>query len=159
MRDKIKNALVIEKIPAILCATACLASVFMGFVLGYAFSGLSEPVLAYDDTSSVYQAQAGTPPFVVIHPEPNGPYPPLPNHAYEYDGLPPDSQPASHLYVVTIVGGYIAVYYAEENGGGLKEVTNTAVGNLAPEEKEQLMAGVKIYSDEALVMILQDYGS
>jgi len=158
MLEKMQKALIKERIPVVLCAAACLASVFMGFVLGYAFFD-SGPSLVYGDTAAVYQS--GIPPLVITSPEINAYDLELPTQssAQPYNEPAAGSQAASHLYVVTVLGGYIAIYHAEESGGGLKEVTSTAVGNLAPEELELLQAGIKIYSDEALVLILQDYGS
>ena len=154
MLKKMQKTLFTEKIPAILCAAACLASVFMGFALGYAFLGLREPVLAYGDTTAVYQAD--TPPLAVVCVLDDQI---TQSPAQSSDEFAENGQEATHLYVVTILGGYIAIYHAEENGGGLKEVTTTAVGTLAPEELERLEAGIKIYSDKALALILQDYGS
>jgi len=154
MLGKIKNALFIEKIPAIVCAIACLTSVFLGFVLGYIFFVPGELTLAYEDTAAVYKA--GYPYVAAIHPELSDP--PVQSKTPAYDQPIIDNQP-SHLYIVTIIGGYIAIYHAEENGGGLKEVTSTSVGTLAPEELALLTTGIKIYSEEALARILQDYSS
>ena len=153
MLKKIQKALITEKIPAILCAAACLASVSMGFVLGYAFFG-SEPILAYGDTTAEYHASAPPLAVVCVYDAPI-----IQSPAQATDEPAEGGQVATHLYVVTILGGYIAVYHSEESGGGLKEVTTTAVGTLAPEELERLQAGIKIYSDKALALILQDYGS
>jgi len=154
MLDNMKRILILEKIPAIVCAFACMASVLMGFVLGYVFFGVGEPVLAYGDTPVIYQAYA--PSFTSDYPpDSESPYSP----ANVYDMPIIEAQEASHLYVVTVLGGYIAIYYAEDYGGRLKEVTSTTVGTLSPEELERLAAGIKIYSDEALALILQDYSS
>ena len=154
MYKKIKDALILEKVPGIVCAIACLASVFMGFVLGYVVLDTGETLLAYEDTAAVYQAVT---PHLAAVPEYN--YQPEQSPTAEYNVPLVDNQTDSYLYVVTILGGYIAIYHAEKYGGGLKEITSTAVGALAPEELERLSIGIKIYSDEALAMILQDYGS
>jgi len=156
MLYKVKNALISERIPGIVCAMACITSVILGFTIGHIVSGSGENLLAYDDAAAVYQP--GTP-YLAAMPEfddlPMIGQAPTP----EYDNPVMDSPVAAHLYVVTILGEYIAIYHAEEYGGGLKEVTSTSVGALAPEEIERLATGIKIYSDEALAMILQDYGS
>jgi len=151
MTTKIKNALITEKIPAALCVAACIASIFMGFVLGHIFWGVGEPVYAHDDSAAVYQSTA---PHLAVYPELYATPAPTQQPACG-EPAAPDPE-VSHLYVVTILDGYLAIYHA---GGGLKEVTSTAVGNLDPDERERLVAGVKVYSDEALAMILQDYGS
>ena len=153
--DKISHFLISEKIPTIVCASACMASVLVGFMMGYIFFGASANNPVYADTTAVYQS--GTPYLTVSY----------------YDSFEPSAQPPSspyvqpdpavdtpsHLFVVTMLNGYLVVYHADEYGGGLKERTNTFVGALAPEELERLTVGIRIYSDEELVRILQDYGS
>jgi len=68
------------------------------------------------------------------------------------------SQP-THLYILTSQDGYIIVRYAEGNGAGIRTITNTPVTSLAWEEQERLAAGIRIYTEEALIRILEDYGS
>jgi len=156
MFNKIRKALVSEKIPAVVCAMACLVSVLMGFTIGYLFVYPSEPLLAYGDTATVYKS--GTPHMATVYEFANPPAQ-YPETVYEEPVLESEDPVASHIYVVTIWGGYIAIYHAQGYGGGLIEVTSTAVGMLAPEELERLAEGIKIYSDEDLARILQDYGS
>ena len=151
---KIKRALVSEKIPGIVCAMACITSVILGFTIGYVISGPGEILYAYDDTTTVYQPGM---PYLATMPEFNDLL--VESQVPEYDNPVVVGPVATHLYVVTILGDYIAIYHAEEYGGGLKEVTSTSIGALAPEELERLAVGIKIYSEEALAMILQDYGS
>ena len=154
--DKISHFLISEKIPTIVCATACMASVLIGFMMGYIFFGTNESNFAYADTATVYQS--GAPSYLTASYyesfEPSAHYP-APSHAPPT----PDEDKPSHLFVVTMLDGYLVVYHAEEYGGGLKEMTSTFVGALAPEEQAKLAAGIRIYSDEALARILQDYGS
>jgi len=154
MRENIKKVLIAEKIPVIVCAAACLTSVFLGFVFGFIFWGQVEPLLVYGETSAVYQPS--TPHLATV---PEGNYQPAKTPVPAPENAAADSRAASHLYVVTVLGGYIAIFHADENGGGLKEITGTAVGALSAEELEQLTEGIKIYSEEALSLILQDYGS
>ena len=154
MLGKIKKNLISEKIPAIVCMTACMASVLMGFVLGYAFFGMGEPVLVYGDAAENRQYaphMAALSPEVYELPMQN------PGRVISPSAL--DNGATGHLYVVTVMDGYIAVYHSEERGGGLKEVTSTAIDALPAEEQERLMAGIHVYSDEELAWILQDYGS
>lgn len=157
MLGKIKKTLILEKIPAIVCAMACMASVLMGFMLGYIFFSSGEPVVVYADANPAYQSSD----HHIAHPPPQLNYVPIQNpvSAYNHHHVQDEPMMASHLYIITALDGYIAIYYAEQYGGGLKELTSTAVGTLAPEELEQLQIGIKIYSDEALARILQDYGS
>jgi len=155
MFDKLKKVLFLEKIPGIVCAMACLASALAGFTVGYIFLVPGEPLVVYGDTAAVYQPGV---PYLAAVPELNAPLPEL-NQEPVHNNFTAEDPVASHLYIVTILGGYIAIYHAEAYGGGLKEVTSTAIGALAPEEQERLAEGIKIYTEEALAMILQDYGS
>ena len=147
----LKKILITERIPPIVCMTACLASVLMGFMLGYIFFVPGEYTLAYADAVTPYQMEE--PYHTAAAPEIFYPYMLGPAESQ------PEEEPCSHLYVVTTLGGYLVVYHADKNGGGIKEVTSTAVGALAPEELERLKIGIRVYSDEALARILQDYGS
>jgi hypothetical protein len=69
----------------------------------------------------------------------------------QFDGEP------EHSFVVTTRDGFIVVYCARANE--LREVTFTPVNALPPEERERLAQGIRIYSEEALIRILEDYGS
>ncbi|MCL2404171.1 MAG: hypothetical protein FWC92_01360 [Defluviitaleaceae bacterium] len=153
MLKKILKAFVMEKVPVVVCAVACIASALMGIAVGYLLNGISEQVLAYGDYA-VYQPNTTHMAAVAELYEP-----PTLSHELIYDEPTTNNHVTSHMYVVTILGGYIAIYHAEEHGGGLKEITSTTVGNLDPEEQQRLEEGIKIYSDEALALILQDYGS
>jgi hypothetical protein len=64
-----------------------------------------------------------------------------------------------HRYVVTVVDGYITVFYADHAGGNVKEVTTSPAYILPPADIERLQEGIRIYTEEALARILQDYGS
>ena len=66
---------------------------------------------------------------------------------------------ATHRYVVTVVDGYIAVFYADHAGGKMKELTTTPAAGLPYTDRARLLEGIYIYSEEALARILQDYGS
>ena len=146
MLNKFKRIMILEKIPGAVCAAACVASVLMGFSIGYMVFSTGEPVLAYGD--------AGPPSASYI----SAVTPELPG-VETPETTPPPPPEAGHMFVVTVLDGYIVIYHSQENGGGLKEVTSTIVDALAPEEQEQLKNGIKIYSEEDLARILQDYGS
>ena len=150
MYKKINRFLLLEKVPAIVCMLACTVSVLMGFTIGYIFFAPGG-YTAYADASGPYYAEV--PCMAELYVEaPVQTAPPIQNHSETYEEEAP-----AYMYVVTILDGYIVVYHSGD--GGLKEVTNTAVGALAPEELEYLAKGVRVYSDEALARILQDYGS
>ena len=153
--DKISHFLISERIPTIVCASACMASILVGFIMGYIFFGADGNYPAYADTATVYQA--GAPYLPVSYYDSFEP--PAQQSAPPYNHPGPDDDASTHLFVVTTLDGYLVVYHADEYGGGLKEMTNTHVGALAPEELERLTIGIRIYSDEELVRILQDYGS
>ena len=72
-------------------------------------------------------------------------------------------QEPSHKYLVTASDdGYIVVYNVypgDKQGGTIREVTTTTIDALAPEEQALLLGGIRVYTEEALVRILEDYGS
>ncbi|MCL2605079.1 MAG: hypothetical protein FWD90_11430 [Defluviitaleaceae bacterium] len=70
-----------------------------------------------------------------------------------------DDELPNHRYVVTVVDGYITVFYADHNGGRIKEATTTPANALPAADIERLQEGIRIYTEEALARILQDYGS
>ena len=131
-----------------------MASVLMGFMLGYIVFGSGGNMLAYAEGGLAYQP---APPYVAA-PQYEAHMAMAENHDTPHAHPPAEDEP-SHLFVITTLDGFLVVYHAEEYGGGIKEVTNTFVGALAPEELERLEQGIRIYSAEALAKILQDYGS
>ena len=143
MLNKMKKTLFSEKVPTIICAMACIVSLMMGFTLGYLFTVQGEYYVAYAEAAPPNQS-----PFVAVIPETQPP----PTET-------PPPEPEQHLYIVTTTNGYLAIYHSENNGGGLKELTTTTVCALPREEQEALKAGIRIYTEEALVRLLQDYGS
>ena len=147
--------LIVEKIPGIVCVVACMASVLMGFGVGFIVFGIDE-TMAYADTATVYQAGAPYHDVIYYDVDRYGEYEPL-----EITRLPYAFNEAldNHLYLVTISDGYIVVYNSESNGGGVKMSTNTYVGALSTEDQERLLYGIRVYTDEELVRILQNYGS
>ena len=158
MLNKFKNAMIIEKIPGAVCAMACVASVLMGFAIGYLVFETGEPVLAYADAPlepyAVSYSAVLTPGF------PPGFASGLPSlEDFIRDYNQPRAPEADYLFLVTVLDGYIVVYYSEEKGGELKEITNTSIYSFSLEEQKQLKYGIKIYSEEGLARILQDYGS
>jgi hypothetical protein len=58
-------------------------------------------------------------------------------------------------YTVTSQNGVIVVRYSDE----IIEVTSTVSTALPPEEQSRLAEGIRVYTEEALVRILEDYGS
>jgi predicted neutral ceramidase superfamily lipid hydrolase len=65
----------------------------------------------------------------------------------------------SYRYIVTVVDGYVTVFYADHFGGTMKEMTNLPANALPVSDIERLTEGIRIYTEEALERILQDYGS
>lgn len=64
--------------------------------------------------------------------------------------------PPEYLYVVTADNGFIIVLHA---AGGVAERTTIPVARLPAGDRELVYEGIRIYTDEALVRILQDLGS
>ena len=149
MLSKFKNAMIIEKIPGAVCVMACVASVLMGFAIGYLVFETGEPMLAY--------AESPLEPYTVSYAAAASGLPSLDDFIREHSW--PSTPEVDYLFVVTVLDGYIVVYNSEANGGGIKEITNTTVDSFSPEEQRQLKYGIKVYSDEGLARILQDYGS
>lgn len=65
-------------------------------------------------------------------------------------------EPAKPAYILTVSDGYIVVLGPDEE---LWETTPTPVNALPPEEQQRLEEGIRLYSEEALIRILEDYGS
>jgi len=136
-----------EKNWQIFALTACLASIMLGILFGYFISGRHLMVVLDAAPDVEYEATAEA--AYINVPAVIG-APPYPIYA--------ENTP-THLYVVTIVDGFVAVFYAAHSGGALKEITTSAVSTLPAHDLELLNAGIFIYDDEALARILQDYGS
>jgi len=67
----------------------------------------------------------------------------------------------AHRYVVTSQNGYIAVHLANADGGAGEQIStlNMSVTSLPAEEQERLARGINVYTEDALIRILEDYGS
>jgi len=68
-----------------------------------------------------------------------------------------EAQP-EYLYFVTVEHGRIVVYSAQAAKQG-REITSIIISALCTEEQARLQDGIRIYSEEALVRLLEDYGS
>ncbi|MCL2360938.1 MAG: BofC C-terminal domain-containing protein [Defluviitaleaceae bacterium] len=147
MAKKFKHLMLAERIPTLVCLAACTVSVLMGFVVGYIFLGQHENAYIYAEAAEPYRAD-------ITHPVTADTYIEQP-----VEEIPSIIEEETHLYVVTALDGYIVIFHAASYGGGLKEITSTPVGILDSDEQERLAEGIKIYSEEALTRILQDYGS
>ncbi|NLM13003.1 MAG: hypothetical protein GX209_04575 [Epulopiscium sp.] len=63
-------------------------------------------------------------------------------------------------FVVGVYNGYIAIFYNNEEGElEIKEITETPISSLPIEEQNKLKEGIKVYGEEALIRILEDYTS
>ncbi|MCL2839673.1 MAG: BofC C-terminal domain-containing protein [Defluviitaleaceae bacterium] len=132
--------------------TICTISALTGIGLGYFFFGPAT-ISASESTSAVkYEV---FPKYIPIDSEPEL------MQAYSTINPTPEPLPIpSHLFVVSIYDGYIAVYHSAPEGKGiLKEVTTTKINALPLIEQVRLEQGINIYTEEALIRILEDYGS
>lgn len=67
---------------------------------------------------------------------------------------------STQYYIIGIHEGLVAVFYEDEiNGTCLKEITDTPVKTLPPEEQETLRNGIRIFGNDALAKALEDFGS
>ena len=123
-----------------ICIVAAIAGVALGyFVFGpigvYAgiatTTGESHIVLPREDTSSAYCRETEE---TAKEPEPD------------------------HDFILTVDDGYIIVLHAGDERE-IKETIYTAADALPQEELERLASGIRIYTEEALIRILEDYGS
>ena len=144
----------------------CALSALVGIGLGYlAFGPVRGLVMAYDDAVVAYEANIdfALPEVVVLPPGDN-------EYFLMEDTVAVIAQDDvfaveeySHRYLVTASDdGYIVVYNVypgDKSGGTVREVTTTTIDSLAPEEQALLLGGIRIYTEEALVRILEDYGS
>lgn len=56
--------------------------------------------------------------------------------------------------------GFVAIFYNnEEDVTKVKEVTETPISSLPPEERNKLEKGIKVYSEDELIRMLEDYTS
>jgi hypothetical protein len=63
-----------------------------------------------------------------------------------------------HRYLVGVFDGYVAVFYTGDEGAAAV-LTSTPVNTLPADDQRRITNGIKIYTDEQLAKILQDYGS
>ena len=67
---------------------------------------------------------------------------------------------SSMVYILTMKGEFLAVYYQDDiHGGILKEVTSIPIAGLSEAEIDRLKRGIIIHGLENLMRALQDYGS
>ena len=91
------------------------------------------------------------------------PEPAVPAYNYDFpdpydDALPiADDDAPVHNFLVTSRDGLIIVYHADESH--VKEITSIPVNALPEAEQARLAEGIRIYTEEALFRILEDYGS
>jgi len=65
-----------------------------------------------------------------------------------------------YKFIVSSLDGYIVIYHATTEGNHeLKEKTVISVNALPFIEQQRLSNGIMVYSEEALIRILEDYGS
>ncbi|MCL2047791.1 MAG: hypothetical protein FWG87_03585 [Defluviitaleaceae bacterium] len=131
-------------------ATAFLAGVscvMLGVMLGYFIFG---PVGAFASVGNLFQRD-----------EPQG--------FIQYEESVPMSAPIAKpeeekkdepSFIVTANNGYIVVYQTHAgNAPELRETTPAPINALPYEEQERLALGIRVYSEDALMRLLEDYDS
>jgi len=140
-------------------AGSCILSLLFGLGLGYLLFGGATV------TASIY---TGNPPHAAQHdfylPGATNPvFSAINNEATpEVDESVPvyaEADAPAHRYLVTVVDGYVTVFYANPEGNRLKVSTTIPADGLSAPDKSQLEAGIKIYTERELSLLLQDYGS
>lgn len=67
---------------------------------------------------------------------------------------------SAQSYIVGVQDGFVAVFYTEAmDGAKIKEVTDTPISALPKEDQKKLLEGISISGDDALIRLLEDYGS
>ena len=126
-------------------AGLCTLSGVLGIGLGYFLFG---PMGLAAGDAPHYHAAAG------LH------YSPLAKAGHEHELTKRAAPPYEPSYLVTLGNGYIVVYSINEKAGDtLIDTMPTQVHTLPPEEQARLARGIRIYTEEALIRILEDYGS
>ncbi|HHW67178.1 hypothetical protein [Defluviitalea raffinosedens] len=69
------------------------------------------------------------------------------------------SSKSPYHFVVGEYNGYITIFYNNDGELEIKEITETPISSLPIEEQNKLKAGIKVYGEEALIRILEDYTS
>jgi len=132
----------------------CIVSALVGIGLGYLVVG---PVQA----SAMANRDAHVNAYATYEIEPTADF--APEQAQDYLAAHEETDDEStHRYLVTAIDGYIVIYDMtpeDKSGGQSREITSTTIDSLSPEEQARLLGGIRIYSEEALVRILEDYGS
>ena len=68
--------------------------------------------------------------------------------------------PGQSFLVNATAEGYVAVFFDDPiDGSKLKEVTDTSLSRLPPAERERLIAGILVQSEDVLMRLLEDLGS
>jgi hypothetical protein len=62
-------------------------------------------------------------------------------------------------YIVGEFGGYVAVYYVDNDGQTLKEITGRTVTILPDDEQERLRQGILVIGSDKLAKVMEDYNS
>lgn len=145
-----------EKYSNYLILGICLISAMLGIALGYlVFGPIQASAMANRETAFEYVEQAE---FTVSATEETN-Y--IATNITEATEMAEITEPL-HKYLVTALDGFIVVYnmaMEDKLGDTGREVTTTSINALDQKEQNRLLDGIRIYSEEALVRILEDYGS
>jgi hypothetical protein len=125
----------------VFCAVSAVAGIALGYFI-FGPMGVSAGITDYDYSGEVAEY---TQRYSIRAYEP----------IYEVAENPVEP---THNYILTVNNGYIVVLHAGDDPT-IKEITPTPVNALPPEEQERLAQGIHIYTEEALIRILEDYGS
>ncbi|MCL2225175.1 MAG: hypothetical protein FWB96_09455 [Defluviitaleaceae bacterium] len=124
----------------------CTVSAVAGIALGYFIFG---PIGVNAGVSN--SSGGGKPaPYSEYYPAYKNDYAALENETAQEE--------PTHSYILTVNDGYIVVLHAGAKDA-IMEVTSTPVNALPLEEQARLEQGIRLYSEEALFRILEDYGS
>ena len=142
----------------VLFAGACALSLLFGLGLGYfVFGGAAVSANIYmgappPTAQGMHLPGAVNPVFSVIgNPEPGD--------VDFSETVPVYNEETAHRYLVTVVDGYVTVFYANPEGNRLKVATTIPADGLSAPDQSQLEAGIKVYTERELSLLLQDYGS
>ena len=143
----------------------CAVSALLGIGLGYFIFGpvsFSAQTNAQEYEALQKYVPQAEPDFLLAYSDLTLGYAPDTVDSFDLAEVPHPAEHPEQIYqfMVTSLDGYIVVYRSNQNGQGeIIETTSTAVNALPLVEQQRLAQGIRVYTEEALIRILEDYGS
>jgi len=62
-------------------------------------------------------------------------------------------------YIISIYGGFVAIFHDNGDDITMKELTSRPISALLPEEQQRLVEGIRVTGNDELLRALEDFGS